>query len=81
MTGEAHSSNHPPLPPTTEDQRYSWLRLLRSRRIGVSTFYRLMAEYGTAQNVLYALPKVAAEAGVKGYNACPEKIIDAEKNN
>ncbi|MCJ8334261.1 MAG: DNA-processing protein DprA [Epibacterium sp.] len=78
MTGEAHSSNHPPLPPTTEDQRYSWLRLLRSRRIGISTFYRLMAEYGTAQNVLYALPKVAAEAGVKGYNACPEKIIDAE---
>ena len=78
MTGEAHSSNHPPLPPTTEDQRYSWLRLLRSRRIGISTFYRLMAEYGTAQNVLYALPKVAAEAGINGYSACPEEIIDAE---
>ncbi|CUH75515.1 DNA protecting protein DprA [Tritonibacter multivorans] len=78
MTGEAHSSYHPPLPPTTEDQRYSWLRLLRSRRIGVSTFYRLMAEYGTAQNVLDALPKVAAEAGVKGYKTCPEAILDAE---
>jgi DNA processing protein len=37
-----------------------------------------MAEYGTAQNVLYALPKVAAEAGVNGYSACPEEIIDAE---
>ena len=78
MTGEAHSSYHPPLPPTTEDQRYSWLRLLRSRRIGVSTFYRLMAEYGTAQNVLDALPKVAAEAGVKGYKTCPQTTLDAE---
>ena len=37
-----------------------------------------MAAYGTAQNVLDALPKVAAEAGVKGYKTCPKDILDAE---
>lgn len=78
MTGEAHSSNHPPLPPTTEDQRYSWLRLLRSRRIGITTFYRLMAEFGSAQNVLSALPERAATAGVKGYKIYPTHMLDAE---
>ncbi len=80
MTGEAHSSNHPPLPPTTEDQRYSWLRLLRSRRIGIATFYRLLAEFGSAQNVLSALPECAAAAGVKGYKIYPTHLLDAEIN-
>jgi len=78
MTGEANSSTHPPLPPTTEDQRYSWLRLLRSRGIGTVTFYRLLAEYGSAQNVLDKLPEVAATAGVKGYRTYSQDALDAE---
>lgn len=78
MTGEAYSSTHPPLPPTTEDQRYSWLRLLRSRGIGTVTFFRLLAEYGTAQNVLDMLPEVAATAGVKGYETYSKDALDAE---
>ncbi|NIZ15454.1 DNA-processing protein DprA [Phaeobacter sp. HF9A] len=78
MTGEANSSTHPPLPPTTEDQRYSWLRLLRSRGIGVVTFHRLIAEYGTAQNVLEMLPKLAATAGAHGYETYSEDALDAE---
>ena len=81
MTGEAYSSTHPPLPPTTEDQRYSWLRLLRSRGIGTVTFYRLLAEYGSAQNVLKELPKVAATAGVKGYETYSKDALDAEFSN
>lgn len=81
MTGEAHSSYHPPLPPTTEDQRYSWLRLLRSRGVGIATFYRLMAEYDSAQNVLEALPELAVAAGVKGYEICPPQMLDAEIAN
>jgi len=78
MTGEANSSTHPPLPPTTEDQRYSWLRLLRSRGIGTVTFYRLLAEYGSAQNVLEMLPEVAATTGVKGYKTYSKDALDAE---
>ncbi|WIY25918.1 DNA-processing protein DprA [Parasedimentitalea psychrophila] len=78
MTEEYTSSTHPPLPPTTEDIRYSWLRLLRSRRVGSVTFHRLIAEYGSAQNALAALPKVARNAGVKGYKICPAPVVDAE---
>ncbi len=33
-----HPSTHPPLPPTTEDDRVLWLRLLRSRRVGIAIF-------------------------------------------
>jgi len=78
MTEEHYSSNHPPLPPTTEEDRFSWLRLLRSRRVGVATFHRLMAEYGTAQNALAALPEVARQAGLDAYEICPAGVIDAE---
>ncbi|SEF56557.1 DNA processing protein [Thalassococcus halodurans] len=75
MTEDHISSTHPPLPPTTEDDRFAWLRLLRSRRVGISTFYRLMGEHGSAQAALEALPDVARAAGVDGYEICPEGVI------
>ena len=78
MTEDRISSTHPQLPPTTEDERFSRLRLLRSRRVGATTFYRLMAEHGTAQAALAALPEVASAAGVKGYQPCAEDRIAAE---
>ncbi len=78
MTEELNSSNHPPLPPTTEDDRHAWLRLLRSRRVGPATFHRLLDEHGTAQNALAALPEVARTAGIEGYEICPAGVIDAE---
>ncbi len=78
MTEGNFSSTHPPLPPTTEDDRFAWLRLLRSRRVGITTFYRLLAEHGTAQNALAALPEVARAAGVEGYETCPTGVIAAE---
>jgi DNA processing protein len=51
---------------------------LRSRRVGIATFYRLLHEHGTAQNALAALPEVARSAGVAGYEICPPGVIDAE---
>ena len=72
------SSTHPPLPPTTEDDRFSRLRLLRSRRVGPATYRRLIAEHGTAQNALDALPDIARTAGVSDYKICPEGVIAAE---
>jgi len=37
-----------------------------------------MAEHGTAQNALAALPEVARNAGISGYEICPAGVIDAE---
>lgn len=78
MTWEPTSSTHPPLPPTTEDDRVSWLRLLRSPRVGPATFLRLMAEHGTATAALQALPDVARAAGVATYSPCPHGVAQAE---
>lgn len=79
-----HPSTHPPLPPTSEDERLSWLRLLRSRRVGITTFYRMLHENGTASAALEALPEVAAEAGVRDYevwslNAAEVELHDGQK--
>ncbi len=78
MTEEQLSSNHPTLPPTTEEDRFSWLRLLRSRKVGPATFRRLMREHGSAQNALAALPEMARAAGIEGYEICPPGVIEAE---
>lgn len=72
------SSTHPPLPPTSEDDQFAHLRLLRSRRVGISTYKRLLIEHGTAQNALAALPEVARAAGVQNYQICPEGVVHAE---
>ncbi|SHH85218.1 DNA-processing protein DprA [Marivita hallyeonensis] len=78
MPLEHSSSTHPLIPPTTEDQRFDWLRLLRSRRVGISTFYRLMHEHGSAAAALGALPEIARAAGVDNYQTCPESVVEAE---
>jgi len=59
-------------PPTTEEDELVWLRLIRSRRVGPTTFWRLLGETGSAQNALEALPEVARAAGVKSYAPCSE---------
>ena len=78
MTEEQLSSYHPTLPPTTEEDQFSWLRLLRSRKVGPATFRRLLREHGSAQNALAALPEMARAAGIKGYETCPPGVIEAE---
>jgi len=54
------------------------LRLIRSRQVGPITYRRLLAEHGTAQRALEALPQVAHKAGLKGYEIAPEAVVDAE---
>lgn len=78
MALEQNSSTHPLLPPTTEDQRFDWLRLLRSRRVGISTFYRLMHDHGSAAAALAQLPNIARAAGVENYQICSEGAVQAE---
>ncbi|MEO1239035.1 MAG: DNA-processing protein DprA [Pseudomonadota bacterium] len=69
-------STHPLTPPLTEEAWLDWLRLLRSRRVGVTTFFRLMDEHRTARAALEALPDIAAAAGVEHYT--PATLQDAE---
>lgn len=65
-------------PPTTEDDRLSWLRLIRSRRVGIATFWRLLGDYGSATAALAALPEIARAAGMDDYTVCPEAVIHLE---
>jgi DNA processing protein len=53
---------------------------LRSRRVGIATYKRLLTEHGTAQNALKALPEIARAAGVADYEICPEPVVKAELN-
>ncbi len=79
MNQTLFSSTPTPLtPPMLEEDRSSWLRLFRSRRVGVATFYRLLAEHGTATAALSALPEIAQAAGAKDYTPCSEADAAAE---
>jgi len=71
MDGNSLSSPTPFTPPTTEEDRVSWLRLIRSRRVGPGTFARLIAEHGCASAALDALPDIARASGVDSYTPCP----------
>ncbi len=71
-------SPSPLTPPDTEEERLSWLRLLRSRRVGIATFFRLMSRHGGALGALAALPEIASAAGVDGYRVCPAEVAQAE---
>ena len=78
MAGKHLSSTHPPLLPTTEEDTVNRLRLLRSRRVGVVTYRRLMAEHGSAAKALETLPEIARAAGVSDYQICPVGVVEAE---
>lgn len=50
--------------PVPEDaQRFAWLRLIRTPRIGPATFRDLINQYGSAQTALDALPEMTARRG------------------
>ena len=78
MAKDLFPSPHPLTPPHEEDDRLNRLRLLRSRRVGPATFFRLMSEHGSAAASLAALPEIAAAAGVEDYAVCPEGVALAE---
>ena len=69
-----------PLPNVSprDDPRLQNLRLLRSRRVGPTTYRRLIAEHGSAAAALAALPAIAAAAGVTDYEVCPPGVVAAE---
>ena len=72
------SSTTPSTPHTPGDDGSSWLRLIRSRRVGPTTFHRLVAEHGSARAALAALPAIARAAGVENYEPCPIEVVQHE---
>ena len=78
MENGLFASTTPFTPPTTEDDRLSWLRLIRSRKVGPATFHRLMAEHGRADAAMAALPAMARAAGLQDYEPCPVGVAAAE---
>ncbi len=67
-----------PAAPFAEDDRLDRLRLVRSRRVGAVTYHRLLAEHGSANAALAALPGIARAAGVNDYEVCPVGVVRAE---
>ncbi len=47
----------------TEEQRFDWIRLIRSENVGPRTFRALLNAYGGARAALDALPEVARRGG------------------
>ncbi len=78
MADGPFSTSTPCTPPTPEEDGLARLRLIRSRRVGPTTFWRLIDEYGSAAAALDALPEVARAAGVEGYTPCPPEVARAE---
>ncbi|WP_172296478.1 DNA-processing protein DprA [Pseudoruegeria sp. HB172150] len=81
MAEDLLPSPHPLTPPRSEEDWVFWFRLLRSRRVGPTTFHRLLAEHGNARDALRALPEVARAAGVEEYTPCPAAVAESELKN
>ncbi len=64
--------------PQSEEELLAWVRLSRSRRVGPSTFIRLIREHSHAEAALNALPQVAVKAGARGYAPCSVAQAEAE---
>jgi DNA processing protein len=77
MTGPQQSSV-PPSPSPSEDDLVDRLCLLRSRRVGIATYRRLLSEHGSAKAALTALPELARNAGVADYQSCPREVVLGE---
>lgn len=54
------------------------LRLIRSYRVGPSTYRKLLTEHGSARAALAALPEVARNAGVMRYTLCSVQAAEQE---
>lgn len=80
MRPPARAPIRPEALPDSDAGRLDWLRLARSSRVGPATFVRLLAEHGSAAAALDALPRLAAEAGVRAYAAAPRAAVERERD-
>jgi len=63
----------------SDEQRFDWLRLIRSDHVGPHTFHALVRHYGSARAALNALPGLARRGGAPGpARICPVEAAAAE---
>ena len=62
----------------TDQQRLSWLRLIRTENVGPSTFIDLIKRFGTADRALDELPALVARSGRKSIKITSVAQADAE---
>ncbi len=61
-----------------DDERLSWLRLIRADNVGSTTFSELISRFGSARNAIEMLPSLASRGGRRGAIRIPS-IADAER--
>ncbi|HHK73601.1 MAG TPA: DNA-protecting protein DprA, partial [Rhizobiales bacterium] len=49
----------------SDEQRFDWLRLIRSENFGPASFRTLINRYGGASRALEALPELSARGGMR----------------
>lgn len=59
----------------SKEEKFNRLRLIRSPRIGPSTYWRLVDLFKSAKNAISALPELVCGAELKSYNLCSENVI------
>ena len=67
--------------PRSERDLVDWLTLSRARRVGPTTFIRLIRQHRTARAALAALPEIAAEAGEKTYRLPDRRFAETDLAN
>lgn len=65
-------------PPACVDEALDWLQLIRSPRVGPTTFLRLMRTHKTARRALDALPDSAGAAGLRDYRPAERQLAERE---
>ncbi len=62
----------------TDEELIAWLRLIRSDNVGPRTFRSLLAQFGSAQAALEALPELARRGGRLLIKVCEKAEAEAE---
>lgn len=61
-----------------DDERLSWLRLIRAENVGSTTFNELISRFGSARNAIDMLPSLAGRGGRRSSIRIPS-VADAER--
>ena len=65
--------------PLSDAEKFDWLRLIRSERVGPVTFFRLLAHFGSAAAALDGLPRLAQRGGkTNDIRICPADTAERE---
>ncbi len=62
----------------SDEQRFNWLRLIRSPTVGPTTFWRLVNAFGSAEQALHFLPEFSRRGGGRETGPCSIEAAERE---